>query len=486
MYFAIQVSAPFGIEMSDSAQFRRGGRAHGSAAIMIVLSLAVLQATPAWSQEGRDSIPSDVRVGIVYQPGFRPGIVVPAVAAEIGVEPVADSVRVMIRRDLDFSDRLQVMAVGEDLPLETPINYGLWDELGAVWLLVGAVEGTPDAPILRLSLHDVVFKSLQQVRAFELPPLRDRRFRLAVHQASDQVVRWATGGVGIAATRIAFVEEMSYGSEIWTVDSDGFVMRRLTGDGSIALSPAWSPAGDRIVYMSYLGGEPGIREYDLSTDQSTLKVDRPGLDMTPTYSPDGTQLAFASTIEGRTELYTFDLLENCCPQRMTFARFSNSLSPTFSPDGRRVAFNSDRLGQLHIFVKVVGDNNAELLTPYIYDRSVHNAGPDWSPTGDRIAFHGRVDGEPQIFTVAPNGSGLRQLTQAGRNEDPSWAPDGRHIVFASTRSGGTGLWVLDVVSGRIRRLIPGRNVRLPDWSGRLDSQFHSSEGEVADSNGQNP
>ncbi len=486
MYFTIQTSGRFAIGMSVPPQFPRGCRVRGPMAMAIMMSWVVLQATPAWSQQGRDSIPSDVRVGIVYQPGFRPGIVVPPLTAEIGVEPVADSVRVMIRRDLDFSDRLQVMAVGEDLPLETPINYGLWDELGAVWLLVGAVEGTPDAPILRLSLHDVVFKSLQQVRAFELPPLRHPGFRTAVHQASDRVVRWATGSVGIASARIAFVEKMSYGSEIWMVDSDGFGMRRLTGDGSIALSPAWSPAGDRIAYMSYLGEEPGIREYDLASDQSTLKVDRPGLDMTPTYSPDGTLLAFAATIEGRTELYTFDLLEDCCPQRMTFARFSNSLSPTFSPDGRRVAFNSDRLGQLHIFVKVVGENEAELVTPYIYDRSVHNAGPDWSPTGDRIAFHGRVDGEPQILTVAPNGSGLRQLTQEGRNEDPSWAPDGRHIIFASTRFGGTGLWVLDVVSGRIRRLIRGQDVRLPDWSGRLDSQFHSTDAEVAESNGQNP
>ena len=452
------------------------------------LLLTALSASAALAQDlPRDSIPSDVRVGIVYQPSFRPGIVVPHMTAAPELEELADSVRTILRRDLDYSDRLEVLAAGEDVPSDGPVNYGLWDQVGAVWLLVGVLEGSPDAPSLRLSLHDVVFESLKDVRAFELPPLRDPDFRMAVHHAADLVVRWATSSPGIAATRVALVDKVQAGSEIYVVDSDGYGRRRLSGDGSIALSPAWSPKGDRLAYMSYASGEPAIYEYDVQSDRSRLLVDRPGLDMTPTYSPDGTLLVFASTIEGRTELYGYDLKEDCCPQRITFARFSNSLSPTYSPDGRYLAFNSDRLGQLHIFVKRMGEGAAELLTPYVYDRSVHNAGPDWSPTGDRIAFHGWVAQVPQIFTVAPNGSGLRQLTQQGRNEDPSWAPDGRHVVFASTRASGIGLWVLDVVSGRIRMLIRGADVRLPEWSGRLDSPNRSPDSsEVADSNGQNP
>lgn len=453
-----------------------------------VLLLVVAATAPALAtaqEVGRDSIPSDVRVGIVYQPAFRPGIVVPAFPALDGLEEFADSVRRIIRRDLDYGDRLQVMSVGEDVPLGGPINYGLWDEMGAVWLLVGAVEGSPDAPVVRLTLYDVVFRLLQDVQAFDLPPLSHPDFRLAVHSAADQVVEWATSTRGNAATRIAYVAQSVGGSEIFVIDSDGYGRRQLSSDASIALSPAWSPSGDRIAYMSYKNGDPAIFELDVSSGSSSLRVDLPGLDMTPSYTPDGTRLAFAATIDGRTEIHTYDLVARCCPERATFARFSNSLSPTFSPDGRRFAFNSDRLGQLHIFVKELGNNSAELLTPYIYDRSVHNAGPDWSPGGDRIAFHGWVQGTPQILTVAPDGSGLRQLTQVGRNEDPSWAPDGRHIVFASTRRGRTGLWVVDVVSGRIRRLISGDNVRLPDWSGYLDSASRDIRGAATGSN-QNP
>ncbi len=238
--------------------------------------------------------------------------------------------------------------------------------------------------------------------------------------------------------------------------------------------------------MSYKNGDPAIYEREINPGSSRVLVDLPGMDLTPTYSPDGTRLAFGATVDGRTEIFTYNLSQSCCSERVTYARFSNSLSPTFSPDGRRIAFNSDRLGQLHIFVKELQATSAELITPYIYDRSVHNAGPDWSPTGDRLAFHGWVAGTPQIFTVAPDGRGLRQLTQEGRNEDPSWAPDGRHIVFSSTRDGSGALWVLDVVSGRIRKLVGGADARLPDWSGPLDSGRYQTDGATVDPNGSNP
>ncbi len=443
--------------------------------------------SPAWAQEPqRDSIPTDVRVGILYQPAYRPGIVMPAVSAPEELRELADSVRSIVLRDLDYSDRFEVMPVGEAVPTEGPVNYSLWDEMGAVWLLIGAIEGSVDEPVLRLTLHDVVFSLLQDVQEFELPPLQDRDFRLFVHSAADQVVEWATSSPGLAATRIAYVDKSPGGSEIYVVDSDGFNRRRVSNDSSIALSPAWSPKGDRLAYMSYKSGDPAIYETDLNPGRSVLLVDLPGLDMTPAYSRDGTRLAFAGTIEGRTEVFVYDLERRCCSERRTFARYSNSLSPTFSPDGRRFAFNSDRLGQLHIFVKDVEATSAELVTPYIYDGSVHNAGPDWSPLGDRIAFHGWVGGTPQIFTVAPDGRGLRQLTQQGRNEDPSWAPDGRHIVFASTRDGMNGLWVLDVVSGRIRRLVRGTAARLPAWSGSLDSPPVRQTVGVAGSNRNNP
>ncbi len=448
---------------------------HTAGTTALLATLLIVPAAATAQEAQRDSIPTDVRVGIVYQPAYRPGIVMPEIQAPPELREFADSVRAIVLRDLDYSDGFQVLRVGAEVPLGGPVNYDLWDQLGAVWLLIGSVEGPMVSPVLRLSLHDVVYRLLQEVREFQLPPLRHRDMRLSIHAASDQVVRWATGRPGIAATRIAYVDQAPGGSEIFLIDSDGFERRQLTRDSSIALSPAWSPSGDRVAYMSYKGDDPAIFELTINPGRSTLLVDLPGMDMTPAYSPDGTRLAFAATVDGRIEVHVYDLVRRCCPDRKTFVRYSNSLSPTFAPDGQRLAFNSDRLGQLHIFTQDLRNGSAELLTPYIYDRSVHNAGPDWSPTDDRIAFHGWVGNVPQIFTVAPDGRGLRQLTQDGRNEDPSWAPDGRHVIFASTRDGLAGLWILDAVTGRIRWLVRGGNPRLPDWSGPLDSSSRSVE-----------
>ena len=123
----------------------RVGSARSSAPLAILtkaLALTALAAPAALAQDlPRDSIPSDVRVGIVYQPSFRPGVVVPRMTAAPGLEVVADSVRTILRRDLDYSDRLEVLAAGEDVPSDGPVNYRLWDQMGAVWLLVGVLAG---------------------------------------------------------------------------------------------------------------------------------------------------------------------------------------------------------------------------------------------------------------------------------------------------------------------------------------------------------
>jgi TolB protein len=442
----------------------------------VIALWATLAAPPLAAQVRRDTVPGQVRVGITYRPGFRPGLVVPPLAAAPGLETVADSVRAILRRDLDYSDRFEILqAPDELLRRDAPINYALWNEMGAVWLVVGEVEGTRDAPAVRIMLHDVVYSLLREVRLFPLADPATPEFRMDVHRAADAVVEWATGQRGIAATRIVFTRAVDGGSDLYTVDSDGHGLRRLTHDAGIALSPAWSPDGRRVAFMSYREGDPAIYELDVETGVVRRLVDTPGLDMTPAYAPDGRTLAFAGTVDDHTEIFLYDLERRCCLRRLTFTRSGHALSPSFAPDGRRIAFNSDRLGRPHIFVMSVDGGDPALLSPYLVDQGQHNAAPDWSPTGDRIAYHAWVDNVPQIVVIHADGTNLQRLTWEGRNEDPSWAPDGRHLVYASDRSGRPALWVLDTVTGRTRVLVEGSNVRLPDWSGPLDSQQRLSQ-----------
>lgn len=450
------------------------GRPRRRAAAWCAAAAVVCAVAPAGAQQ-QDTVPSEVRVGITYRPGFRPGVAVPPLAAPAGLEALADSVAAILRRDLDYSNRFEIVTAPDDLlKRDAPINYALWNDLGAVWLVVGEVEGTLDAPALRLMLHDVVYSLVKEVRLFPLAGAGTREFRMDVHRAADALVEWATGQAGIAATRVVFTRTVGEGSDLFTVDYDGHGLERVTRDGSIALSPVWHPNGRTVAFMSYRDGDPAIYEVDVETGEVRLVVSTPGLDLTPAYSPDGRWLAFGGTVDGRTEIFVYDLERRCCARQLTFSRAANSLSPTFSPDGRRIAFNSDRLGRPHIYVVDFAGGDPLLLSPFLLDQGQHNAAPDWSPLGDRIAYHAWVDGVPQIVTISPEGTGLQRLTWEGRNEDPSWAPDGRHLVYASGRGGRAALWVLDALTGRHRILIEGSGVRLPDWSRPLDSQQHLS------------
>jgi TolB protein len=424
-----------------------------AAAVCLSLAPAVLLAQD----------PAGVRLELRYRAEYQPGFVVLPVAAAEGARAVGGIVQSIIRRDLDFSDRFEMRDPGEGVQAGQPVNVPLWKERGADWVLDGALEQRGGGYSLRLVLHDVVYGQVKQQRVFSLPAQGDPSFRMAVHAAADEVVRWATGDPGAAATRIAFVLQGRGSKEIYIVDFDGENLQRVTSDGSIALSPSWSPDGRRLAYTSYRSGIPALYERELATHRDRVISDRVGLNITPAYSPDGRTIAFATTLQRNTDLVTWDRERRCCLEQITRGGMFDSLSPSWSPDGRRLAFVSNRLGEPHIYVMTPG-GEPRLVSEYVYGRRGHNTSPEWSPRGDQIVYHSRMGGVPQLMVVSANGGTPRLLTNHGSNEDPSWATDGRHVVFSSPDRDGGGLFVLDVVSGRIRPLLRGRGYGLPSWS----------------------
>ncbi|HEX2191337.1 MAG TPA: hypothetical protein VHG51_20670 [Longimicrobiaceae bacterium] len=401
-----------------------------------------------------------VELGLTYRPGSEPGFLVLPFAAPAGGEGAATAVRQIVRQDLDFSDRFRV----QDAPAGTrpvaPPAVAEWRDRGADWVLAGEVTPAGNGLALRLALLDAVYGQVKGERTFTVPRAADRGFRMAVHAAADEVVRWATGEPGIAASRVAFVLQGRGSKEIYLADWDGENVQRVTSDGSIALSPAWSPDGTRLAYTSFRSGIPILYERDLASGADRVVSRRDGLNITPSYAPDGRSIAFAATVAGNTEVAVAD--RNGGFEALTRGRRFDSLSPTFSPDGSRIAFVSNRLGEPHIYVMSPG-GEPRLLSEFRYGAGGYNTSPDWSPRGNAVAYHSRVGGRPQLALVDAAGGRPRLLTNRGSNEDPSWAPDGRHLVFASDREGG-GLFVIDAVSGRTRPLLKGRGYGLPDWS----------------------
>lgn len=433
------------------------------------LALAACLVTLAGESRAQD--PGDVRVGITYTPGYLPGLVMTPVESQGGLGEMAEQVDAILRQDLDYADRFQIIPVPDDLPTDGPINYGLWNQLGAVWLVVSELTGTPAQPVLRVSLHDVVFSELKEVKAFSLPRPTDAGFRMAVHRVSDEVVTWATGEPGIAATRIVFRRMVTpSSSDLFMIDSDGHGLRRLTNeavsnDSAIVMSPEISPNGRYVVYVSFKSGKPVIYEMDLVTGAEQMISEVGRINVTPVYSPDGRRILFGRTQDDHTELFEIQRDPLCCTRRVTYTSSGETLGGAYSPDGRELAITSTPLGNPQIYVMdLQRGGDPSIVSRYVFGERGYATSPDWSPRGDRIAYHTWVDSWFQIVTVNPDGTDRRVMTSRGSNEDPSWAPDGRHLVFAGTLRGYWALWVLDTVSGRLRSVTVNQVDQLPHWS----------------------
>ncbi|MDE2662311.1 MAG: hypothetical protein OXI39_04835 [Gemmatimonadota bacterium] len=433
---------------------RTAGRRRRGAAAGLTLAAAAA-GSPLGGQEG-----GALRLGLTYEARYVPGMVVAPVSASAGFEELGAAVGEILRTDLDYSDRFDILAVPDTLTLSGPPNYALWNQLGAVWLVTADISVAPgtQTPLLRVGLHDLVYGNLENVQAFSLPSMDAADFRMSVHRVSDRIVFWATGGQrGIAATRIALRRRDGDGSSyLLLIDSDGGNPQRIETGGRNVYSPAFSPDATRIAYT--IQDETGyfsLVELNLITgSRRTVRSGR--LIQTPTWTPDG-RLAYAEGIDGTTRI----VVEGDGP--LTEGR-AQSLNPSFSPDGASFAYEADPANEQQVYVRPVSGGPARRISIYHPREDTNAAGPDWSPNGDRIAYSALSNRRWQIFTVNPDGTDRRMLTQRGESEDPSWAPDGRHLVFSSVDSQGSTVWILDVFTGRSRPLTAGRLDGLPDWS----------------------
>lgn len=423
----------------------------------LTLLLLSAGAAPLGAQD-TTQIREGVRLGLEYT-GTRPGLVV---LPGTGL----DSVRAIVRRDLDYTDRFEMLGSFADAGPETAgaqggsVSYGIYKTMGAQL----GVELTAAPGGVTARLHDINGQSVRNTQTFQLPAETDPEYRMEVHRISDEIARWASGTPGLAATRFLYVTN----GRVYRIDSDGEQSVPLTAEGATALSPVWSPDGRTIAYTRLEGGRGGVIVQPLAGGTTQVAPGaQSGLNITPAFAPDGRTLAFARSDETGTDIFTSNVVDRCCAQRLTVGRFADNLSPTFSPDGRRIAFVSTRSGPPQIYVMAANGTDQELLAPFDYGATGASNAPEWSPDGARVVFHRDVSRSPQIFLVDVVSRRVTQLTSSGRNEDPTWGPDGRHIAFISDRTGRRQIWIIDTETGRVRQLQTPGAARLPSWSRRL-------------------
>jgi TolB protein len=460
---------------------RAVGRTVGGAFAALVLAVGP-SARPAVGQD-TSAIDKGVRVGIIYRPGVRPGFVLLQRRGS-GL----DSARAIIARDLDYSDRFEVITLpgGDSIRLATrapatrpsapaagggaqaaALNYPLYQALGADF----ALDLTPAGDTTVVTLHDIAAGGVRRAIRARLPAPGQPDFRQAVHRVADQVLQAALGTPGIAATRVLFVKD----GKVYQIDQDGAELKLVSASDRQAMSPAWASDGRRFAYMEFQAGRGQLFVQEMASGKRTpVATTGKALDFTPAFSPDVQTLAFSRATEEGTDLYTINLKDNCCLQRLTVGRFSDNLSPTFSPDGQRIAFVSTRPGLPQIYVMAADGTDQQLFAPFDYGVTGSSNAPEWSPDGQSVAFHRDVAGTLQVFVLDARSRTVRQLTSVGRNEDPTWAPDSRHLAFVSDRSGYRQLWIIDLDTGRIRPLLQQSGARLPAWSPRLPEATSST------------
>jgi len=438
------------------------------------------------SAQDTSTIDRGVRIGIIYRPGVRPGLVM-LPRTGMGL----DSVRAIVARDLDYSDRFEVITLpgGDSIRLATSstaprgartrrsgsgtaatggaqggtggtLNYPLYQALGADF----ALDITAAGDTTVATLHDIAAAGIRRTVRVRLPRPGDADFRQALHRLADQALQAALGTPGIAATRVLFVKD----GKVYQIDQDGADQKLVSSTDRQAMSPAWGADGRHFAYMEFQAGKGWLYLQEMATGKRTaVSTTGSALDFTPAFSPDGQTLAFSRATEEGTDLYTINVKNNCCLRRLTVGRFSDNLSPTFSPDGQRIAFVSTRPGLPQIYVMAADGTDQQLFAPFDYGVTGSSNAPEWSPDGQSVAFHRDVAGTLQVFVLDVRTRTVRQLTSVGRNEDPTWAPDSRHLAFVSDRSGYRQLWIIDLDTGRIRPLLQQSGARLPAWSPRL-------------------
>lgn len=431
------------------------------------LALSLLVTTVLVSTAAAQDSTKGVRIGLRYDPSTKPGIAVLPISG-----PQGDSIRTILERDFDFSDRLAVITLtssdGELLAGGPPgttasLNYPVFAKLGAAAVL--QVTPTPTGG-LHVALHDVGAARVASIDDYILPkPELGRDWRHAVHGIADGIEATITSQRGIAQSRIAFIRR----NIVHVVDSDGEMEISIPVVGA-ALSPAWSPTGSVIAYNTF-GTDSRIVLHDLNSGKvRDFGSQRNTTYTTPVFTPDGKFMAYGHASEQGTDLYVVPLEGDAFPRRLTVGRGSVSVQPSYSPDGNRIAFMSDRTGHPEVYIMDADGTNADIFTSFDFGDQNYRASPDWSPDGRQVTFQTRIDNRFQIFSMSPRDRQPKQLTSEGENEDPSWAPDGRHVVFVSSRSGTRQLWVLDTESGRLRQLTQVGGARLPAWSPRLTSR----------------
>lgn len=369
----------------------------------------------------------------------------------------------VITEDLKRSGRFDVMDE-LDLPQRPTdfdaINFNDWRKLGMENILIGNLTLTENGD------YDVSFRLIdvyrgKQIAGFRIPA-KPNLLRRVAHQISDIVFEKLTGMPGAFDTRVAYItvkktkEKKTHTLQI--ADADGYNAQILLESPEPLLSPAWSPNGKKIAYVSFEGRNSAIYVQDILTGKRERVAAYEGINSAPSWSPEGSRLAMTLSKDGNTEIYIMSL------HSKTLKRMTNhsgiDTEPTWSPDGRKLAFTSDRSGGPQIYEMDIRGSRPKRVS----FEGNYNVRPAYSPDGKFITLVHAVNGSYHIGLLDLSNGYINTLTDAKLDESPSFAPNGGMIIYATTGVRGAQLAAVST-DGRIHQRLGLQqgDVREPAW-----------------------
>ena len=347
-------------------------------------------------------------------------------------------------------------------------RFSDWRQIQAKALVTGRTYIEGGRMRVEFRLWDV---NTQQQLAAQQFTTTTRNTRRIGHKISDVIYKALTGIDGYFDTRIVFVDESGPKSKrvkrLAIMDQDGFNVRALTDGSDLVLTPRFSPTSNDITYMTYGGASPRVVLMNIDTRQREIVGDFPRMSFAPRFSPDGQHIIMSllSDDGNNSNIFELDLRSSRLSQLTNVAAINTA--PSYSPDGTQVAFESDRGGGQQIYVMSIGGTGQTRIS---FGDGRYST-PVWSPDGKYIAFTKQHAGKFAIGVMRPDGSGERILTEGFHNEGPTWAPNSRVLMFfreSQGENGGPQLYSVDITGYNEQQVpTPGFSSD-PAWSPRLN------------------
>ena len=382
-----------------------------------------------------------------------------------GTVQLPQNISDVIEADLSRSGRFAVLPRKDFISLpheDKDVVFKDWRILKAEALVIGSIRlVAPGKYQVQFRLYDV-FKG-SQIAGFRYT-IGAEMLRSVAHQISDIIYEKITGEPGAFNTRIAYVtrEEPPGVKPVYKLqvaDSDGVNPQTVVRSPEPLMSPAWSPDGNRLGYVSFEEKRSKIYVQNLIDGRRELVAEYTGINGAPAWSPDGRTLAMALSRDGNAEIYTMSLGARSL-RRLTYDQAIDT-EPAWSPDGRDIIFTSDRAGTPQIYRMSASGGTAERLT---FDGD-YNARASYAADGKSITLVSRSQGGFRIAVLKLDNRAIQILTETVLDESPSFAPNGRMIIYA-TEVRGRGVLASVSADGRVRQLfkLEEGDVREPAWS----------------------